>query len=378
MQYADTRRRGAAHLAAGLGLALALSGCTLLGADDEPEPAGQNAPDGNAPDSAGETSETSPQNGEVVLVTHESFTLPDEVLAGFTEQTGYQVVVQASADAGALTNQLVLTKGSPIGDAVFGIDNTFASRAVNEGVLTAYSPSDLPPEVSEHALPGEAADYLTPIDYGDVCVNIDDAWFEAEGIEPPQTLADLTDPTYADLFVTSGASSSSPGLAFLIATIGEFGADGWQDYWRDLMANGAVITSGWSDSYGVDFTFSGGDRPIVLSYASSPPFTIPEGGEEPTTSALLDTCFRQVEYAGVLEGAANTEGAQALVDYLLTDEVQAAIPDAMFVYPVTDVELPELWAQWADVAPEPIQVDPELIEESREDWVREWADITTG
>lgn len=378
MQYADTRRRGAAHLAAGLGLALALSGCTLLGADDEPEPAGQNAPDDNAQDSAGETSETSPQNGEVVLVTHESFTLPDEVLAGFTEQTGYQVVVQASADAGALTNQLVLTKGSPIGDAVFGIDNTFASRAVNEGVLTAYSPSDLPPEVSEHALPGEAADYLTPIDYGDVCVNIDDAWFEAEGIEPPQTLADLTDPTYADLFVTSGASSSSPGLAFLIATIGEFGADGWQDYWRDLMANGAVITSGWSDSYGVDFTFSGGDRPIVLSYASSPPFTIPEGGEEPTTSALLDTCFRQVEYAGVLEGAANPEGAQALVDYLLTDEVQAAIPDAMFVYPVTDVELPELWAQWADVAPEPIQVGPELIEESREDWVREWADITTG
>ncbi|USQ79773.1 thiamine ABC transporter substrate-binding protein [Ornithinimicrobium faecis] len=373
MQYADTRRRGAAHLAAGLGLALALSGCTLLGADDEPTPDQQNPQD-----SAGETSETSPQNAEVVLVTHESFTLPDEVLAGFTEQTGYQVVVQASADAGALTNQLVLTKGSPIGDAVFGIDNTFASRAVNEGVLTAYSPSDLPPEVSEHALPGEAADYLTPIDYGDVCVNIDDAWFEAEGIEPPQTLADLTDPTYADLFVTSGASSSSPGLAFLIATIGEFGADGWQGYWRDLMANGAVITSGWSDSYGVDFTFSGGDRPIVLSYASSPPFTIPEGGEEPTTSALLDTCFRQVEYAGVLEGAANPEGAQALVDYLLTDEVQAAIPDAMFVYPVTDVELPELWAQWADVAPEPIQVDPELIEESREDWVREWADITTG
>ena len=373
MQFSDTRRRGAVHLTAGLALALAVSGCTLLGADDEPQPAEQDAPE-----NAGQTSGVSPEGGEVVLVTHESFTLPDEVLQGFTEQTGYQVVVQASGDAGALTNQLVLTQGSPIGDAVFGIDNTFATRAVNEGVLSAYTPSDLPPEVSEHALPGDAANYLTPVDYGDVCINIDDAWFEAEGIAPPESLQDLTDPTYQDLFVTSGASSSSPGLAFLLATIGEFGEDGWQDYWRDLMDNGAAITSGWSDSYGVDFTFSGGDRPIVLSYASSPPFTIPEGEDEPTTSALLDTCFRQVEYAGVLEGAANPEGAQALVDYLLTDEVQAAIPDAMFVYPVTDVELPELWAQWADVAPEPIQVDPEQIEENREDWVREWADITTG
>ena len=377
MQYADTRRRGAAHLAAGLGLALALSGCTLLAGDDEPAESGSA---GRDTDDTGATSEQAagPASGEVVLVTHESFALPEELLDAFQEQTGYRVVVQASADAGALTNQLVLTKGSPIGDAVFGIDNTFATRAIEEGVLSAYRPSDLPPAVSEHDLPGDAADYLTPVDYGDVCVNVDDAWFEAEGIEPPQSLEDLTEETFQDLFVTSGASSSSPGLAFLIATVGEFGEDGWQDYWRDLMANGAAITSGWSDSYGVDFTFSGGDRPIVLSYASSPPFTIPEGGAEPTTSALLDTCFRQVEYAGVLEGAANPQGAQALVDYLLTDEVQAAIPDSMYVYPVTDVELPELWAQWADVAPEPIDVDPALIEENREDWVREWADITTG
>lgn len=369
--YAATHRRRTTHLAAGLGLALALSGCTLLSSDDEPteaEGTGDEADATSAPASG----------GEVVLVTHESFTLPEEVLASFTEQTGYEVTVQASGDAGSLTNQLVLTQGSPIGDAVFGIDNTFATRAVAEGVLAAYSPSALPPEVSEHALPGDGADYLTPVDYGDVCVNIDDAWFEAEGIEPPQTLQDLTDPRYADLFVTPGASSSSPGLAFLVATIGEFGADGWQDYWRALMDNGAVVTSGWSDAYGVDFTFSGGDRPIVLSYASSPPFTIPEGEQEPTTSALLDTCFRQVEYAGVLEGAANPEGAQALVDFLLTDQVQAAIPDAMYVFPVTDVELPELWAQWADVAPEPIVVDPADIEENRESWVREWADITTG
>ncbi|QDO90101.1 thiamine ABC transporter substrate-binding protein [Ornithinimicrobium ciconiae] len=384
MPYADPHRpipthrhrRAGTALAAGA-LVTALSGCTLMGGEDE---AAESGP--NVPESAQDTGGTSPHNGEVVLVTHDSFTLPEEVTAGFTKETGYDLVVQASGDAGSLTNQLVLTKGSPLGDAVFGIDNTFATRAVTEGVLAPYSPADLPAAAAGHALPGDGADYLTPVDYGDVCVNVDDAWFEAEGISPPQTLADLTDPTYRDLFVTPGASSSSPGLAFLLATVGQFGEDGWQDYWQDLIANGASVTSGWSDAYGVDFTFSGGDRPIVLSYASSPPFTIPEedgeGDGEPTTSALLDTCFRQVEYAGVLEGAANPEGAQALVDYLLSEDVQAAIPDAMYMFPVTDVELPQLWSQWAQVAQDPIEVDPALIEERREEWVREWADIATG
>ena len=380
-QFADTprsrptsrpRRRGGAALVAGA-LATALTGCTLLGDDNSA------SEQQNSSENAGGTNETTPKiEGDVVLVTHESFTLPEEVIDGFREETGYDLVVQASGDAGSLTNQLVLTQGSPIGDAVFGIDNTFATRAVEEGVLSPYSPDDLPEEVAAHALPGAGDDQLTPVTFGDVCVNIDDAWFAQEGIEPPQTLQDLTDPTYEGLFVTPGASSSSPGLAFLVATVGEFGPDGWQDYWRDLMANGAVVTSGWSDAYGVDFTFSGGDRPIVLSYASSPPFTIPEGAAEPTTSTLLETCFRQVEYAGVLEGAQNPEGAQALVDYLLTEDVQAAIPDAMYVYPVVDVELPEVWEQWADVATEPIEVDPADIEAHREDWVREWADIATG
>lgn len=367
-----TRSSHTRALACAAALTLALTGCSVLGSDDDgddPEATTGSAGDGSAGTAGG---------GEVVLVTHDSFNLPEEVVAGFTDATGYDLVLQASGDAGSLTNQLVLTKDSPIGDAVFGIDNTFATRAVSEGVLAAYSPPGMPEEVTQHALPGEAADYLTPIDFGDVCVNIDDAWFETEGITPPQTLADLTDPAYRGLFVTPGATSSSPGLAFLIATIGEFGEDGWAGYWQDLMANDAAVTSGWSDAYSVDFTFSGGDRPIVLSYASSPPFTIPEDGDEPTTSALLDTCFRQVEYAGVLEGAANPEGAQALIDWLLTDEVQAAIPDSMYVFPVTDVELPEVWAQWAQVATEPIEVDPALIEEHRESWVREWADIATG
>jgi thiamine transport system substrate-binding protein len=354
-----TLRRPASAVA----LALTLAGCTLAG-DDEPDDA--------ATGTAG--------NRDVVLVTHDSFVLPDELVAEFTAETGYEVEVRPSGDAGSMTNTLVLTEGSPVGDAVFGIDTTFASRALDADVLAPHG-AELPEGAEQHALEDAGADLLVPVDYGDVCVNIDDTWFEAEGIDPPQTLEDLAEPAYRGLFVTPGASTSSPGLAFLLATVGHFGEDGWQDYWADLVANDVLVTSGWSDAYSVDFTAGGGegDRPVVLSYASSPPFTIPEGADEPTTSALLDTCFRQVEYAGVLAGAANPEGAQALVQWLLSEPVQAAVPDSMYVYPADpSVPLPEVWAQWAEVAEDPVEVAPEEIEERREEWVREWADIATG
>jgi thiamine transport system substrate-binding protein len=329
----------------------------------------------------GTTQDTSGNGGKTVVVaTHDSWAMSKQVLKEFTAKTGYSVKIEPNGDAGQLTNKLVLTKGSPIADMTYGIDNKFASRAVDEGVLADYTPKDLPSSASSYALEDPTdARQLTPVDYGDVCVNIDDTWFEQHGVTPPRTLDDLTKPEYKDLFVTPGASSSSPGLAFLLTTIAKYG-DGWQDYWSRLMANGAKVTSGWSDAYEVDFTAGGGrgDRPIVLSYSSSPPFTIPKGQSKPTTSALLDTCFRQVEYAGVLKGAKNPAGAKAFIDFMTQKSFQRALPDFMYVYPVDRaVALPADWARYAKTAPEPYSVPPAEIAENRSTWLSQWSDITT-
>ena len=302
--------------------------------------------------------------------------MSDELVAQFEEESGYDLVLKASGDAGALTNKLVLTKDNPTGDAVFGIDNTFASRAIDEGVLDAYD-AELPDGAEEFVLEGDDEQMLTPVDTGNVCVNIDDTYF-AEGVAPPATLEDLTKPEYKDLFVTAGATTSSPGLAFLLATIAEYGDD-WPDYWTRLLDNGAKLTEGWTDAYQVDFTQGGGggDRPIVLSYDSSPAFTVDgEGGT--TTSALLDTCFRQVEYAGVLAGADNPEGAQALVDFMLGEDFQAALPEAMYVFPVDPaVALPADWATFAVQPETPYTVDPAEIAANRDAWLTEWSDLTS-
>jgi thiamine transport system substrate-binding protein len=331
----------------------------------------------------GGTTEESAGSGPgktVVVATHDSWAMSRDVLKEFTAKTGYRVKIEPNGDAGQLTNKLVLTKGSPIADMTYGIDNTFASRAVDEGILADYTPADLPASVATYALddPQEAAQ-LTPVDYGDVCVNIDDTWFARHGVTPPASLDDLTRPAYKDLFVTPGASSSSPGLVFLLATIAKYG-DGWPAYWEKLMANGAKITSGWSDAYEVDFTAGGGggDRPIVLSYASSPPFTIPKGASKPTTSALLDTCFRQVEYAGVLAGAHNPKGARAFIDFMEQKSFQEALPDNMYVFPVdAQATLPGDWARYAKVATKPYTVPPADVAKNRDTWLREWSDVTT-
>ncbi len=315
----------------------------------------------------------------LVVATHDSWAMPKEVLAKFTEETGITVKVQPQGDAGQLTNKLVLTKDSPLADGVYGIDNTFGARAVGEDVLAAYDAKGLPESAEQYRL-DEGSDRLTPVDYSDVCVNVDDTWFEKEGLAPPRTLDDLTKPAYKDLFVTPGATTSSPGLAFLAATVVAEGEDGWKDYWERLMANGAKVTSGWTDAYEVDFTAGGGngDRPIVTSYSSSPPFTIPEDGGKPTTSALLDTCFRQVEYAGVLKGSDNPEGMEKFIDFMLEKDFQSALPDNMYVYPVdSSVALPESWAAYAKPAPKPLSMPAEEIEDHLSEWLRDWRDITS-
>lgn len=316
--------------------------------------------------------------GEVVLMTHDSFVLSPGVLDQFTADTGIDISLLQSGDAGAMLSQAILTKDSPLADVIYGIDNTFLSRAESEGIFAPY----VSPE--RNSVPQEllAGDDVTPIDFGYVCVNYDRSAFSPG--EEPQTLSDLTLPAYRDMLAVEDPASSSPGLAFLLATIAQFGEDGaytWKDYWADLAANGMLVTPGWTEAYTGSFTAGGGggDRPIVVSYASSPAvgvyFTDPPPAEAPT-AAILDGCFRQVEYAGIVAGGRNPEGAAQLIDYLLSVAVQEDIPLNMFVYPANrDAALPQVFVDFSQVPSDPATLDPAAIEANRKTWINEWTDI---
>lgn len=348
-----------------LGVVALAAGCSLMG-----------EPDGGAgTDTGAGTSGEGQQGGVVRVVTHDSFALPEELIAAFETDTGYTVEQSAPGDGGALVNQLILTKDAPLGDVAYGVDNTFASRALTEDVFASYTSPALPASAEQYLVPG--SDALTPVDIGDVCLNVDHEWFAEAGIAEPTTFEDLLEPEYADLTVVSNPATSSPGMAMLAATVGAFGEDGYAQYWAGMRENGLKVTSGWSDAYYVDFSGSEGqgDRPIVLSYSTSPAFEVGEGETQAPTGSLLETCFRQVEYAGVIEGAENPEGAQAWIDFMVGQQVQAALPESMYVYPVDDtVELPAAWVEFAPLSPSPFDVSPEEIAAGRDAWIQTWTE----
>ncbi|MBN8636873.1 MAG: thiamine ABC transporter substrate-binding protein [Anaerolineae bacterium] len=323
----------------------------------------------------------SAQDNTLTVVAHDSFAYTEEILAQFQQETGITVEVLRLGDAGTMLNQLILSKSNPLGDVVFGVDNTFLSRALNEDLFIAYESPAL--QSVDEAFIVDPDHDVTPVDYGDVCLNYDIAYFEENGLALPESLADLTKPEYSGLLVVENPATSSPGLAFLMATVAAFGEEGdytYLDYWTDLVANDVAITEGWTDAYYGEFTRYGGSRPLVVSYASSPPaevlFADPPTDVAPTGSIVADgTCFRQIEFAGILQGTDNLEAAQQFMDFLLSVDFQEDMPTQMFVFPVNgNAELPEVFIDYAQIPENPVVLDPADIDAGREEWIEAWTE----
>jgi len=339
---------------------------------------------GAAPTSSGPISPTAVPSTfaptTVTLLTHDSFALTEQLLTDFEKKSGITVKVVTGGDAGELVNKAALTAGNPEGDVLFGVDNTLLSRALEAGVFDPYVSAAA--AAVPDALKTATEDSVTPVDYGDVCINVDDSWFADKGIPVPTTLDQLVEPAYKDLLVVENAATSSPGLAFLLATIATYGEDGYEDYWAKLRANGVKVVNGWTEAYEGEYTVGGkGSRPLVVSYASSPPAEIVYASDpkptRPASSVMQVSCFRQVEYAGVLRGTSNPDAARAVVDWLLSPEVQADVPLSMFVFPAVDgTPLPEVFDQWAARPIAPLTLDPGQIDASRADWVDAWDQVT--
>lgn len=316
----------------------------------------------------------------LTIISHDSFAggVTDQTFAAFTADTGIQVEVLPAGDAGSMVNQAILTKDNPVADVLFGVDDTFLSRALTAGIFLPYR-SSLLDRVPDR-LKLDPQDRVTPIDFGDVCLNYDKAAFQT--VPPPTTLGNLVEPAYRDLTVVENPATSSPGLAFLLATIGRYGAPGWQQFWRDLVANDVEVVPDWDTAYYSEFTRYGGENSIVVSYASSPPAEVifsEEPLEEAPTGVVTDGCYRQVEFAGILAGTRYPEAAGKLIDFMLSEEFQRQIPLTWFVFPANqDVALPPEFVEFTVIPEDPITLDPAEIDANRESWIDEWTRIVLG
>lgn len=312
------------------------------------------------------------------VVTHDSFDVSEEVLQIFRQKNNVEVQFIKAGDTGTSLNKVILSKDNPIGDVFYGVDNTFLGRALEQDVFDPFSSNAIQSIIPE--LQPEKDTRAIPIDYGDVCLNYDVDYLKSKNLTPPQSLDDLTKPDYNSLLVVQNPAMSSPGLSFLLTTIGVYGDPGYLEYWKKLVANETKIVNDWEAAYYTEFTPYGGTRPLVVSYSSSPAYEVlgaEKKPESPPTQAVIadDTCFRQIEYAGILKETPQKELAQAWLEFMLSPEFQADIPGKMYMLPV--VENVKLDAEFEALLQRPrktVTLDAQDIDQHRQEWLKTWTE----
>jgi thiamine transport system substrate-binding protein len=321
----------------------------------------------------------SPAARRLTVMTHDSFEISEEVLAAFEAEQNIDVAFLKSGDTGTAVNKAILSRGAPLADVFYGVDNTFLSRALEEDLFEPYQSPLLAEIPDEFEL--DPQHRALPVDFGDVCPNYDKAYFAENGLEPPQQLEDLLKPEYKSQLVVENPATSSPGLAFLLATIGHFGEEGYLEYWQGLVENDVLVVNDWETAYYTEFSRWGGTRPVVISYGSSPPVEMifaEEPMEEPLTAVIASdgACFRQIEFVGILKGTPKKDLAEAWVDFMLSPTFQEDVPLQMFVFPVNEnARLDETFVNYLAVPENPAFVSPEAIAANREAWIQAWTEV---
>lgn len=321
-----------------------------------------------------------PQTSTLTIMTHDSFAISEDTILAFEEENNIDVVFLQSGDAGSMLNKAVLAKDAPLADVLFGVDNTFLSRALDADIFEAYQ-SPVLNEISPEFIVDETYRAL-PVDYGDVCINYDKKYFAENNLPLPESFEDLTKPEYKKLLVVQSPATSSTGLAFMLATRAYFGDD-FLDYWKQLKENEIVVVDGWETAYYTNFSASSGQgsQPMVVSYASSPPvevlFASEPLTESPTASIVSNSmCFRQIEFVGILKNGENHEVAEKFIDFMLGKTFQEDMPLNMFVYPVNqNAQLPELFIQHAQVVENPSTLSYQEIAANRDTWIETWVEV---
>ena len=312
---------------------------------------------------------------ELRVLTHSSFAVPKPLLAQFEKDAGVKLSIAKAGDAGEMLNKLILTRANPIADVVFGIDNALAPKAVAANVLDAYTGP-----AAKAAANAPLAAPLVPVDYGYVTVNYDKAWFAKSGMALPKTLEELAQPAYAKLLVVQNPATSSPGNAFLLATIGALGEEKAFDWWARMRSGGMKGAKCWTEAYYTDFSRNGGKYPLVISYATSPAaelFYAKDKPSEPPTASLSlpGGVFRQVEGVALVKGGTQRVAAEKFIEFLRSPAVQQQMQTEMWMYPAASGTAR---AEVMKFAPEPTAFDTpgeQDIAAKDGQWVARWTKV---
>jgi thiamine transport system substrate-binding protein len=312
---------------------------------------------------------------ELRVMVHSSFSLPKPMLAQFETQSKVKLSIIKGGDAGEMLNKLILTRAQPVADVVFGIDNALVLKAQAAQVIEPF------PNASLHGpAPLALGHGVVPVDYGYVNLNYDKAWVAKSGVPLPKSLDDLTQAAYRDWLLVQNPATSSPGYAFLLATIAGLGEEKAFDWWAKMRANGLKVTKGWSEAYYTDFSRNGGKYPVVVSYATSPAAEVFYSKDKLTESPTGNLfgkggVFRQVEGVALVKGGGQREAAAKFIEFLRSAPVQEALQTSMWMFPAdARTPRPEVMRH----GPEPTAYDSlsaDVIADKGAQWVSRWTQV---
>ena len=327
-------------------------------------------------------------DGVLRILTYDIAAFSDEMLATFTEQTGYEVEMIRADDSGGILEQLLQTQKAQQADLAIGLDNTYLQTALNFCLLQPHEVSQQ--GISQTALEPYDGPYALPFDRGDVCLNYDESRVDGTNLTAPISLWNLTEPAWEGLTAFPSPVTSSPGRAFMSATVDYFENDEDEttdafDWWKAMADNRAIFTTGWTEAY--EIHYSGGygawveghlgDAAMTVSYCHSPGVEAfySENWTKSTSLTLERSTFHQVEYAGVINGGTEVQAANAFIEYLLSEEVNRNMPENNLMQSVlVNAVWPETngYAYHTDVPTMNADISNQRIAEEMEDWLVEW------
>ena len=330
-------------------------------------------------------------DGTLKILTYDIAGFSDELIAQFTDETGVSVEFIRTDDAGGILDQMMLMKSAPLADLMIGLDNTYLPTAIQNCLLMENSVSN--ESFTTSSMEFYDGPLALPFDEGDVCLNYDEDALAAANMSVPTSLWDLTKAEWNGKMTFPSPTTSSPGRAFLAATVDYFGhspgneSGNMSSWWNAVAQNGAIFTSGWTESYVTYYTGGYGEYMeghiggsyLTVSYCHSPGVEAyySENYTHSSSLVLPRASFHQVEYTGIINGAAEVNAANQFIEFLTSIEVNGNMPDYNSMYSVRNgTDLPETngYRYHADQALVSTAITQQIIEQNMDGWLLSWRD----
>lgn len=301
---------------------------------------------------------------DLIVYTYDSMVsgLAKDIAPVFESIYGEKVKFLSFGDAGKALSRILIEGKKTKADVILGLDQTLLLKAKRYGILMSYRPVNYG-LIKESLRP---KDYTaTPFDYGSIAIVYNTKTVK----DPPRSFEDLLSPRFKRKIVVEDPRTSSTGLSFLLWTVAVYG-DEFADYWRKLKDNILTVTSGWDEAFEM---LERGEADLMVSYLTDGAYSYyyyKSAKFLPTV--MKEGMFVQREYVGIVKYTKKPELAKRFVEIMLSSFVQKKIPLKQWMFPVTDVKLPEVFQKYVPRVNKMIEIDPEKVSKNLDKWINEW------